>query len=99
MNMDLEHAERLTAVEERAKSNTKRLDEVEAAQKDLGALVASVNALAIKEENVEKDVKEIKGDVKELAGKGGRRWDSVIDKIITVIVAAVVTYALSKLGI
>ena len=97
--MDLEHAERLTAVEERAKSNTKRLDEVEAAQKDLGALVASVNALAIKEENVEKDVKEIKGDVKELAGKGGRRWDSVIDKIITVIVAAVVTYALSKLGI
>ena len=97
--MDLEHAERLTAVEERAKSNTKRLDEVEAAQKDLGALVASVNALAIKEENVEKDVKEIKGDVKELAGKGGRRWDSVIDKIITVIVAAIVTYALSKLGI
>ena len=97
--MDLEHAERLTAVEERAKSNTKRLDEVEAAQKDLGALVASVNALAIKEENVEKDVKEIKGDVKELAGKGGRRWDNVIDKIITVIVAAVVTYVLSKLGI
>ena len=43
-------------------------------KKDLGALVASVNALAIKEENVEKDVKEIKGDVKELAETEKHLW-------------------------
>lgn len=96
--MDLEHEQRLTACEERSKSNTKRLDEVEATQKNLAALVTSVNALAIKEESVEKDVKEIKTDVKNLTGKSGRRWDNVVDKVITVIAAAVVTYMLAKIG-
>ena len=37
--MDLEHEERLSKVEERAKSNTKRLDEVEERQNNLDDLV------------------------------------------------------------
>lgn len=97
--MDLEHEQRLTACEERGKSNTKRLDEVEKKQNDLTDLITTVNALAIKEENVEKDVKEIKTDVKNLNGKSGRRWDAIVDKAITVIAAAVVTYILAKVGL
>ena len=60
--LGIEH--RLTTVEDRSKSNTKRLDEVERRQDNLDDLVSTVKVLAIREENVETDVKEIKADVK-----------------------------------
>ena len=40
--MDLDYEHRLTEVEQRSKSNTKRLDEVEARQNDLDKLTTSV---------------------------------------------------------
>lgn len=97
--MDLEHEKRLTEVEARSKSNAHRLDEVERRQDDLGELVGTVKALAIREENVESDVKEIKSDVKSLAGKSGQRWDSFIDKVIWAVCAAVIAYLLGRLGL
>ena len=96
--MDLEHEKRLTEVEARSKSNAHRLDEVEKRQDDHDALLISVKELAIREQNVENDVKEIKGDVKEIKDKPGKRWDSVIDKIIFTIVGGIVSYILIKLG-
>lgn len=97
--MDLEHEKRLTEVEARSKSNAHRLDEVERRQDDLGELVGTVKALAVREENMENDVKEIKGDVKSLAGKSGQRWDSLVDKIVWAIAAAVIAFILAKIGL
>lgn len=97
--MDLEHEKRLTEVEERSKSNTKRLDEVERRQDNLDKLVATVEVLAVKESNVENDVKEIKSDVKSLTNKSGQRWDGLVDKIILTIAAAVVGFLLSRIGL
>lgn len=97
MDMEIEH--RLTAVEDRAASNTKRLDEVEKRQDDLDELVSTVKVLAVREENVEKDVKEIKSDVKSITNKPAQRWDSLVDKIILTIAAAVVGFILAKLGL
>lgn len=96
--MDLEHEKRLTEVEARAKSNAHRLDEVEKRQDNLDKLVVSVEKLAIKEQNVENDVKEIKTDVKTLTNKSGKRWDGLIDKIITTIVAIIVGFIFAKVG-
>ena len=97
--MDLEHEKRLTEVEARSKSNAHRLDECEKKQDNLDALVVSVKELAIKEQNVENDVKEIKTDVKEIKEKPGKRWDIIVDKIIFTIVGGVVSYVLIKLGL
>lgn len=97
--MDLEHEKRLTEVEERSKSNTKRLDEVERRQDNLDKLVATVEVLAVKESNVENDVKEIKSDVKSLTSKSGQRWDGLVDKIILTVAAAAVGFLLSRLGL
>lgn len=47
---------------------------------------------------MENDVKEIKSDVKSLTSKPAKRWDSLVEKIILAIVAAVVGYALSHIG-
>lgn len=97
--MDLEHERRLTDVESRSKSNTKRLDEIEKKQNDLGELVGTVKALAVREENVENDVKEIKIDVKSIKEKPGKRWDNLVSQIITLVVAALAGYFFAKFGL
>lgn len=88
----------MTEIESRSKSNTKRIDEVEKRQNDLEELVGTVKVLAVREENVEKDVKEIKNDVKSLTSKPGQRWDSLVDKIIITVAAAVVGFIMAKIG-
>ena len=97
--MDMEHERRLTEVEERAKSNTHRLDKVEKQQSEFVELVSSVKVLAEREQNVENDVKEIKSDVKSLTSKPGKRWDSLVDKIIVALTAAIIGFLLSQIGL
>lgn len=96
--MDLAHEKRLTEVEARSKSNTKRIDDMEKRQDSLDELVTTVKVLADREGRVEDDVAEIKGDVKEMKDKPNKRWDAVVDKIIFTIVGGIVGYILIKLG-
>ncbi len=90
---------KLTEVDARCKSNTHRLDKVEERQDNLDALVTSVATLATEQEHIKEDVTEIKGDVKTLTGKSGKRWDDLIDRIIWAIVAAAVGFLLARMGI
>lgn len=97
--MDLEHEKRLTEVEERSKSNTHRLDDLEKRQDNLDELIGTVKVLAVREEKVESDVKEIKKDVKTLTCKSGQRWDGLVEKVIWAIVAAIIAFFLAKIGL
>lgn len=97
MEITIEH--RLTEVEERCKSNTHRLDDVEKRQASLDKLVAAVEVLADREERVESDVKEIKTEVKTIANKPAKRWDNLVDKIIWAVAAALIGFALAQLGL
>lgn len=97
--MDLEHEKRLTEVEARSKSNAHRLDDVEKKQDDLSELVGTVKVLALREETVESDVKEIKDDVKTLTGKPAKRWENLVTQIISIIVAAVIGFVIARIGL
>ena len=97
--MDMEHERRLTEVEARSKSNAHRLDEVEKKQDDLSELVGTVKVLADREVRVEKDVKEIKDDVKVLKAKPGKLWEGILEKALYTIVGGIVTYILVRLGL
>ena len=97
MEREVEH--RLTEVEERSKSNTHRLDEVEKRQENLDKLTTSVSLLAEREERVETDVKEIKADVKGLAEKPAKRWDSLMETIIVAVASAAIAYVLGRGGL
>lgn len=96
MEIDREH--RLTAVEDRSKANTRRIEDLEKRQDNLAKLVSTVEVLAVREQNVENDVKEIKTDVKSLTNKPAERWNGVVDKVIYAVVAAVVGFLLARLG-
>lgn len=97
--MDLDHERRLTEVEAKAKSNTHRIDDLEKRQDNLDELVGTVKVLAVREESVENDVKEIKNDVKSLTNKSGKLFDSIVEKVILLIVAAVVGYFIARMGL
>ena len=97
--MDLEHEARLTQVEEWVKSNTYCIEDIEKRQDNLDELVGVVKVLAVREENVEVNVKEIKTDVKAWSEKSGKKWDSLMDKIILTVAAALVGFFLSKFGL
>ena len=85
--------ERVTEVEQRAKSNSHRIDEMQSDLKNLTELTASVKVLATKQENVESDVREIKTD------KPGKRWDAIVAAVVTAIVAGLVGWALAHAGL
>lgn len=101
-----EEAVKLAEVEHRAKSNTRRIDKLEQQTEAIQSLALSVEVMvkeqshqteAIKriEQNVEK--LDIKVDV--LEQKPAKRWDGVVEKIIMLIVAAVIGFLLSKIGL
>lgn len=96
MEISIEH--RLTEVEDRSKSNQHRIEDLEKRQDNLDDLVSTVKVLAVREETVENDVKEIKNDVKSLTSKPGQMWDSLVKQIVTALVAAVVGFILAQIG-
>lgn len=95
----IETEQRITAVEQRAKSNTHRLDDVERRQNDLDELVKTVAVLAARQQTVETDVKEIKLDVKKISSKPAQRWEAIVDKLIWAVLAAVVAFLLARIGL
>ncbi len=97
--MDANTEHRLTAVEDRSRSNTKRLDEMEKRQDNLDDLVGTVKVLADREERIERDVKEMKTDLKEVTSKPGKQWDKVVSQIISIVIAAVIGYILAQIGL
>lgn len=97
MDNNIEH--RLTEVEDRSKSNSHRIDDMEKRQDNLDKLVGTVGVLADREKRVEDDVKEIKTDVKSLTSKSSKRWDNLVNQIITILVAAIAGFILAKIGL
>lgn len=94
-----EYGRRLTAVEERSKSNTHRIDELYKKQEEMSETIKTVAVMASEQTHIKEDVSEIKSDVKKLMGRDGRRWEMVVEKVILLAVAAMVGYVLIKIGL
>ncbi len=89
----------IASVEARCKSNSHRIDELEADNKALHQLATSVEVLATKQETIEENVNEIKADVKSLKALPASRWEAVVKGVITAIIAGLIGFALAKLGV
>ena len=99
MEEKLSNEHRLTAVEDRAKSNTLRIDELDKKVDDTTKLVTSVAVMAEKLNNMESDISDMKTILKKVVEAPGKRWESVVEKALLGIVAAVVAFMLANLGL
>ena len=105
MNPD-EMAVKLTQLDERSKSNTHRLDAMEGQITAVNKLATSVELLVQENKHQTEALKEVKDDVTSLTGKveaieqkPGKKWESIAEKVLWALVAAVIGFALAHIGL
>ena len=81
-------------LEQRAKSNTRRIDKLEQSTDALNRLATSVEVMATKQDSMADTLDRLDGKVETLEGKPAKRWDAVVAAIITGIVGFVVAWVL-----
>lgn len=90
---------KIVEIDQRSKSNTHRIDDLEADNKALHQLATSVEVLATKQETIEANISEIKDDVKSLKAIPGGKWETLVKAVVTAIVGVLVGFALAHAGI
>lgn len=90
---------RLSAVEQRSKSNSHRLDAVEKNTEAVNHLATSVAVMAERMEVTGAKVDGLCSDVQDLKAEPGKRWKFVVEKAVYIAVSAVMGYILARLGL
>lgn len=97
--MDLEHEKRLADVENRAKSNTRRLEKLEESTEAITKLATSVQVMATKQDGMAETLDRLDTKVELIEAKPAKRWDSIVEKIILAVAAALVGAVLAHFGL
>ena len=92
-DIDFEH--RLTEVDARSKSNTKRLDEHDKAIKENSALIGAIKELATEGKYMREDLNDTIERLNKLENKDGEKWE----KFKWLLVAGLVTIVLGSLAV
>lgn len=91
-----ELAIKLQETADRSLRNEARIEKLEGDQKALSELALSVQELATNQVNMKEDLTEIKKDVRTLTSVPAKRWNAIIDKVITLIVGAFIAWLLTS---
>lgn len=94
--MERELNAQLAAMEQRLRAHGKRLEKAEKRQDALDKLTTAVEVLAQRQQGVEDVTREIKADVKSLKEKPAKHWESMIDRVLYLVIGAV--FSLLALG-
>lgn len=105
----MEHEEwmvKLAELDARSRSNTHRLDEMDTKVDTLQRLTTAVEVMAAEQRNQSATMQEIKTDVTALGKKvdviekkPGKRWDSIVEKAVWTVCAAVLAFLLGRIGL
>lgn len=95
--MEITTENRLTKVEESAKSAHHRLDRLEGQSQEIRELALSVNTLAASVKSLCDDFSDIACRVKDIESKPGKRLDQVIGYILAALVSGSIGFLLSAL--
>lgn len=101
-----QQAVKLTEVEQRSRSNTRRIDKLEQSTEALNSLASSVEVMANEQRHqteamldIKQDVAALDSKVETLEHKPAKRWETVTDKIVVAVTAALVGFVLAQIGI
>ena len=108
-----EIAQKFAEIDQRSLSNSQRLGELAENVRGIAGKVDALNKLAISIERLvienqhqTEAIREVKSDVSSLSGKveaieqkPAKKWDSLAEKVLWALVAAVLTFALTRIGL
>lgn len=89
--MDLEHERRLTEVEARSKSNTKRLDEMQPLVEEIHKMSEVLVEMTTEQRHTNKTVGEIKEKVETLENEPAKRWKESTKALFNAFLGAIGT--------
>ena len=95
---EVQMEQRLTAVEQRCKSNGHRIDKMEERQEALDKLATSVALMTQEQKDIKDDISEVKKDVKSLTSLPAKRWNDVVEKIVWLVIGGAVAALLAQAG-
>lgn len=102
----IEYEHRLTEVESRTKSNTHRIDKLEESHEAINRLATSMEVMVSEQKHqtsaiakIETNVAKLDAKVETIEQKPAKRWESVTEKAILMLVTAVLTYIFTKIGL
>ena len=85
---------KVAEIDSRAKSNTKRLDELAHQQEEMSRMLNIMSGIQEAIKNIKEDILETKSDVKKLTEQPGKKWANVVETVIVVAVSAIVGFVL-----
>lgn len=97
--MDLEHEKRLTEVESRSRSNTKRIDKLESQTEAINRLATSMAVMAEKQDETATIVTALDSKVTKLEEKPAKRWEKVVETLLIALVSALAGFIAAQLGL
>lgn len=89
----------LQETKDRSLRNEGRIEKLEGENTVIHKLATSVAVMAEQMKSMNASVNTLAGEVEDLKEKPGKRWDSLIDKIIWGIAGAILAYFLAQLGL
>lgn len=89
----------LQQVQDKAARNEGRIKKLEDNYAMLHELATSVAVMATQLKTLNVNVAALQADMGELKSKPAQRWDAVVDRVVWALVAAVVAYALGRIGL
>ena len=90
---------KLAEVEQRARSNTRRIEALERGQEMLGRLTTSVEVMVQEQRHIRENVSELSEKLDTMEQKPLRRYEAVAEKVLLVVVSALITWVLARLGL
>lgn len=98
--MDIENvALKLQETTDRSLRNEGRIKKLEGENAVLHELATSVAVMAEQMKTMNSSVSTLTDEVEELKEKPGKRWDSLVSQIISILVAAFIGFLLAKFGL
>lgn len=97
--MNEDQLKTLVECEQRSKSNTKRIDRLEQNYDALNKLTTSVEVMATKMDTMSQSLEQVNARLSEQESKPGKRWEAVVEKIIFLVIGAVVAYIFARIGL
>lgn len=94
-----EIARELQANKDLANRNEARIKKLEDGQRDIRDLTKSVSEMVSEQKHMNIELTEVRTDVKQIKEKPAKKWDSVTDKILMLIIAAIVAWMLNQIGL
>lgn len=90
---------KLQETTDRSLRNEGRIKKLESEHDVLQKLATSVAVMAEQIKNMNGSISTLTGEVEELKEKPGKRWESLADKILWAVAAALIGFALAQIGL